>query len=433
MSPVGGVSERSTSAVRSGMTPVAVIGTGLLGRGIAEVVLRAGLPVILHDTQSVALAQACEALRSAVPAAAARVHAQAVLEQAAREAGIVIEAIVEDLRVKQQVFARLDAANPDAVLMSNSSVLPITQIAMLTTRPERAVGTHWWNPPQLIPVVEVIRGQRTAPEIMQRTVDFLVALGKTPVRVERDVPGFVGNRLQHALWREALALVSDGICPPESVDRIVAATLGVSLAERGPIAEMRRAGVHEVVRELAETLPALNSDPGPARLLREKVADGQLGAKTGRGLLPWPAGARERAAERLRTHLERRLGRAAGDSAPAAGVPLSETDRRIARRLRCALWREALALVEGGVCAAETVDLMALKTIGLRLAAMGPVENADYVGLDLTLAIHEAVLPSLAAGLNPPQHLDDLLSAGAPPSGAQAGGHSPHSAIPESS
>ncbi len=433
MSPVGGVSERSTSAVRSGMTPVAVIGTGLLGRGIAEVVLRAGLPVILHDTQSVALAQACEALRSAVPAAAARVHTQAVLEQAAREAGIVIEAIVEDLRVKQQVFARLDAANPDAVLMSNSSVLPITQIAMLTMRPERAVGTHWWNPPQLIPVVEVIRGQRTAPEIMQRTVDFLVALGKTPVRVERDVPGFVGNRLQHALWREALALVSDGICPPESVDRIVAATLGVSLAERGPIAEMRRAGAHEVARELADTLPGVNSDPGPARLLREKVAEGQLGAKTGQGLLLWPPGARERAAERLRTHLERRLGRAAGDCAPVAAPPLSVADRQIARRLRCALWREALALVEGGVCAAETVDLMALKTIGLRLAAMGPVENADYVGLDLTLAIHEAVLPSLAAGLSPPQRLDDLISAGAPPSGPQAGGHSPHSAIPDPS
>lgn len=410
------------------MITVAVIGTGLLGQGIAEVVSRAGFPVILHDTNAQSLAQACEAVRGAVPTAAARVRPEPVIEQAARDAGIVIEAIVEDLLVKRQVFARLGAANSDAILMSNSSVLPITQIAMRTTRPERAVGTHWWNPPQLIPVVEVIRGRRTAESIMQRTVDFLTTLGKTPVRVERDLPGFVGNRLQHALWREALALVSDGTCPPEAVDRIVAATLGVWLADRGPIAQMRHTGLREVVDELRGTLPFINSDPRPARLLREKVADGQLGAKSGRGLLLWPPGARERAAERLRGHLERRLGGAAGDAMPA-DHPLSEADRRIAGRLCVALWREALALVEGGVCGAETVDLMAMKTIGLRLAAMGPVENADYVGLDLTLAIHEAVLPSLAAGVQPPEHLAGILTPATPPeTTAQTGSQSLNSA-----
>ena len=391
------------------MTPVAVIGTGLIGRGIAEVVARAGFPLILHDTNSVALEQACEAVRAAVPAAA-DVRAQTVLEQAARDAGIVIEAVVEDLLVKRQVFARLDTANPDAILMSNSSVLPITQIAMLTTYPERTVGAHWWNPPQLIPVVEVIRGRRTQQEVMRRTVDFLATLGKTPVQVDLDVPGFVGNRLQHALWREALALVSGGICTPEAVDPIVAATLGASLAERGPIAEMRRMGPREVAVELADVLAFVNSYPRPARLLRERVADGQLGAKTGRGLLCWPPGARSRAAERLRQHLERRLGRTA-EVAEIADQPLSEADSAIARRLRAALWREALALVDGGVCSAETVDLMAMKTIGLRLAAMGPVENADYVGLDLTLAIHEAILPSLAAGVRPPERLADIVTA----------------------
>ena len=419
----------SASGGRPGAASVAVIGTGLLGCGIAEVVSRAGYPVILHDADPAALAKGCAAVRDAVPEAAARVSGQAVLEHAAREADIVIEAIVEDLLVKRQVFARLGAANPEAILMSNSSVLPITQIAMLTARPERTVGTHWWNPPQLIPVVEVIRGRRTVPEVMQRTVDFLVTLGKTPVRVERDVPGFVGNRMQHALWREALALVSDGICAPEAVDRIVAATLGVSLAARGPLAEMQRTGLQEVMRELTEVLPLVDSDPRPARLLREKVADGQLGAKTGRGFLLWPPDARGRAGARLRDHLERRLGDAPEDTVPPP-QPLSEADHKIARRLRAALWREALALLEGGVCAAETVDLMAMKTIGLRLAAMGPVENADYVGLDLTLAIHEAVLPSLAVGRTPPEHLADILTAGAsPPSRAGGGVTLLHSAI----
>jgi 3-hydroxybutyryl-CoA dehydrogenase len=411
------------------MIQVAVIGAGLLGRGIAEVVSRAGFPVILCDANAETLAQACEVVRGTVSTARERVRTESVLEQAARSAEIVIEAVLEDLLVKRELFARLGTANPDAILMSNSSVLPITQIAMLTARPERAVGTHWWNPPQLIPVVEVIRGRRTTEKTMQRTVEFLKALGKNPVRVERDLPGFVGNRLQHALWREALVLVSDGVCPPETVDRIVAATLGASLAERGPIVEMRRTGLREVTRELTDMLPLVSSDPRPARLLRELVAAGHLGAKTGRGFLRWPPGAQALAGERLRGHLERRLGRRAEEIVPAS-QELSEADRDIARRLRVALWREALALVEGGVCGAETVDLMAMSTLGLRLPAMGPVVNADYVGLDLTLAIHEVVLPALEAGVSVPENLANILAAAAPQSMAATGGPPFNRAIP---
>lgn len=387
------------------MTSVAVIGTGLLGRGIASVIAQSGYAVILHDSYPATLASAHTHVSEAARRSGAPVRAEADLEAAVREADLVIEAVIEDLTLKQQVFERMGAVNPHAVLMSNSSVLPIGQIAARTPRPERTVGTHWWNPPHLIPVVEVVRGPFTDEATMQRASEFLSALGKTAVRVEKDVPGFVGNRLQHALWREALALVSDGVLPPQEVDRVVALTLGHSLAQRGPFAEMNRMGVERVREEFARALPQLNSDPNPAQLLREKVKAGQLGAKSGQGFLSWPPGARERAAQRLQEHVEQRLRQPRNPSPAHVAADLADSDRDVALRLRIAVWREAIAMVEAGVCDVATVDLMALNTIGLRLAAMGPVENADYVGLDLTLAIHEAVFPSLNASRDIPPWL----------------------------
>lgn len=384
------------------MSAVAIIGTGLLGRGIAAVVARGGNDVILHDANAATLATAQEAVAEAALPYGGAVHAEPILEAAARAADFVIEAVIEDLGLKQQVFERLGAANPSAVLMSNSSVLPIGQIAARTSAPQRTIGTHWWNPPHLIPVVEVIRGPHTSEDVMRRTADFLRTLGKKPVRVERDVPGFVGNRLQHALWREALALVSDGVRTPEQVDRIVAASLGQSLALRGPLADMRRIGWRKVAQEFAVGLPCINSDPHPAKLLRANVSHRKLGAKSGEGFLVWPSGARERAARRLQEHLERCL---ATGASPTPSVLLTPEDEDLARRLRIAVWREALSMVDAGVCDEATVDLMAMNTLGLRLAVMGPVENADYVGLDLTLAIHEAVLPSLNSSLAMPAGL----------------------------
>lgn len=387
------------------MTLVAVVGTGLLGRGIAAVVGRAGHTVTLHDSSANSLSSALQQVSDVAGLPAGRLRAESSFEDAVFGADIVVEAIVEDLRLKQQVFERIGLINKTALIMSNSSVIPIGQIAARTAHPGRTVGTHWWNPPNLIPVVEVIRGPRTSESVMQRTTTFLRGLGKTPVRIERDVPGFVGNRLQHALWREALALVSEGVRGPEEVDRIVASTLGQSLAIRGPFAEMRLRGLETVKSEFRQMLPVINSEPGPARLLRENVSDGHLGAKSGRGFLSWPAGSRELAARRLQEHVERRLARQAIRQSAAA---LRAEDQTIALRLHIALWREALAMVDDEVSDEATIDLMALNTIGLRLAAMGPVENADYVGLDLTLAIHEAILPSLQSSLELPRHLERL-------------------------
>jgi 3-hydroxybutyryl-CoA dehydrogenase len=401
-------------AGRYPLSTVAIIGTGLLGCGIAKVVARSGYPVILHDSSTKTLASAEADVAEAALGSGASVRSEPDLARAVGVADLIIEAVIEDLSLKQRLFERMGASNPEAVLMSNSSVLPIGQIAARASRPERAVGAHWWNPPHLIPVVEVIRGPQTSEAAMERTCRFVRSLGKTAVRVERDVPGFVGNRLQHALWREALALASDAAHAPDAIDRVVALTLGQSLARRGPFAEMNRTGLVQVAREFARTLPLINSEPRPAGRLREKVSQGQLGAKSGQGFLTWAVGARERAAQKLREHVERRVQGTQEKEEPTSPPTLSSAETALASRLRIALWREALAIVEGGVCDAQTVDFMATNTIGLRLAAMGPIENADYVGLDLTLAIHEALLPSLNLDLDVPLRLVRAVQSGTP-------------------
>jgi 3-hydroxybutyryl-CoA dehydrogenase len=391
------------------MACVTVIGTGLLGKGIAEVLMRGSHQVILHDFATASLESAQQSLGELGRTLGVSVRAEPSLDAAVEPAAFVVEAVTENLALKQSIFERAGAVNRRAVLMSNSSVLPIGRIAERTAAPERAVGTHWWNPPQLIPIVEVIRGPRTSEDVMVRTIAFHAALGKLPVRVERDLPGFIGNRLQHALWREALALVSSGVCAAQRVDCIASATLGQDYAEFGPWAQMQRSGWPQVIRELESALPLINSEPRPAQLLRDKVAQGQLGAKSGQGFLAWEEGARTRAATRLAEHVAARIHQRAtgnstraGSSGDTSAATLTREDADVARRLKVAVWREAIALVEHQVCGAAEVDRVVCNTIGLRLAAMGPVSNADYVGLDLTLAIHESVLPSLESGIGVP-------------------------------
>jgi 3-hydroxybutyryl-CoA dehydrogenase len=394
------------------MTTVAIIGTGLLGQGIAGVVVRAGYCVVLHDSNVNSLTTAYQHVNALERSTKATVRAESDLAKAVADADMVIEAIIENIELKQSLFEQMSKVNAHAILMSNSSVLPIGQIAQRAVNKQRCVGTHWWNPPQLIPVVEVVRGPDTSEVVMQLTAEFLTKLDKNAVRVDRDVPGFVGNRLQHALWREALALVSDGVGAPQRVDEITASTLGVTLAQRGPLAEINRIGLAQVIQQFEATLPLINSQSQPAKVLREQVAQSHLGAKTGQGFLSWPQGARDALATRLQQHVEARLRAGVGNSPAAEPALLNSDDEIIARRLRVALWREAISLVADGVCDAATVDLMACNTIGLRLAVMSPIANADYVGLDLTLAIHDAILPSLNASTTVPPLLLAKVSAG---------------------
>jgi 3-hydroxybutyryl-CoA dehydrogenase len=284
---------------------IAVVGAGLMGSGIARTLMAAGRAVVLFDAVPETLAAAMANLSAITHPGT--VTAATELPAAVADAFLVIEAVVENLEVKQALFERLDRLAPHAILATNTSVLPVTAIAAHVRNPQRVVGTHWWNPPDLIPVVEVVRGADTSPQTMARTESLLREIGKIPVRIERDIPGFVGNRLQHALWREAIALVADGVCDAETVDLVVRNTIGLRLATMGPLQNADFVGLDLTLAIHEAVLPSLNREPHPSALLRTLVADGRLGAKTGQGFFAWPAGARSAVAARLAAHVSGQL------------------------------------------------------------------------------------------------------------------------------
>jgi 3-hydroxybutyryl-CoA dehydrogenase len=177
--------------------------------------------------------------------------------------------------------------------------MSVGEIGARAARRERILGTHWWNPPYLIPLVEVVQAEATAGEVVQRTIALLAEVGKTPVHVRRDVPGFVGNRLQHALWREAIAIVAAGICDAETVDTVVKQSFGRRLGVLGPLENADLVGLDLTLAIHRYVLPHLDRTPGPAPLLRDKVAAGQLGMRTGEGFRRWRPGEPEAVRERL--------------------------------------------------------------------------------------------------------------------------------------
>lgn len=193
---------------------------------------------------------------------------------------------------------------PSAILASNTSVIPIGRIMERVTHRDRALGTHWWNPPYLVPLVEVIRTPETSDDAVARTMALLKAVGKAPVEVRKDVPGFVGNRLQHALWREAIALVAEGVCDAKTVDEVVKSSFGARLAVLGPIENADLVGL-ELTRSIhSYVLPALDHSTEPSALLDKLIAEGRLGFKTGGGFLDWTDAEQTAVRERLARHLK---------------------------------------------------------------------------------------------------------------------------------
>lgn len=290
-----------------GFARAAVVGAGLMGRRIAGVLASAGIHVVVTDTNTETLDAAVQEASLVMGAERGAVSAEGNLEAAVQGADLVVEAIIENLAVKQDLFERLAGLAPKAVLATNTSVLPIGGVTERVEDGCRVIGTHFWNPPDLIPIVEVIPTDRTSPETTDRVIALLTAAGKLPVRVGRDVPGFIGNRLQHALWREAIALVADGVCDAQTVDLVVRKTIGLRLAALGPLENADYIGLDLTLAIHDAVMPSLNHDPHPSPLLRELVAAGQLGARTGHGFLDWPAGAREDTAARLAKHISAQL------------------------------------------------------------------------------------------------------------------------------
>ncbi|MBP2228717.1 3-hydroxybutyryl-CoA dehydrogenase [Azospirillum agricola] len=291
---------------------IGIIGAGLMGHGIAQAFAAAGHRVDIQEPDPARRAGILDHVRRNLrelgrdAAAADRIRPCAALEEAVGRADVVIEAVPEDLALKQRIFAAVEAAAPPhALLASNTSVIPITRIMEPLRDKSRALGAHWWNPPHLIPLVEVIQTADTADAAVAAMIGLLTAIGKTPVHVRKDVPGFIGNRLQHALWREAIALVETGVCDAETVDAVVKASFGRRLAVLGPLENADLVGTDLTLAVHEHVLPDLDRRPGPSPLLRELVASGRLGMKAGGGFRNWTEAQRAEAHSRLAAHLQR--------------------------------------------------------------------------------------------------------------------------------
>jgi 3-hydroxybutyryl-CoA dehydrogenase len=290
---------------------IAVIGAGLMGHGIAQVFALAGHVVTITDSHAPTLASAKDRIFTNLNdlggdlAALERIDVCGLLEQAVAEADFIVEAVRENLGVKQKLFADVErAARADAILASNTSVIPITAIMGGLENRARALGTHWWNPPYLVPLVEVIATEWTRPAAIDFTMQLHASVGKMPVHVKKDVPGFVGNRLQHALWREAISLVENDICDAETVDTVIKAAFGRRLAVLGPLENADLVGTDLTLAIHQTVLPAIDARPGPSPYLEKLVAQGKLGMQSGEGFRTWTPEQQAELRARVLRHLK---------------------------------------------------------------------------------------------------------------------------------
>ena len=298
------------------MSRIAVIGAGLMGHGIALTFARAGHAVTIADPMTdmldTAHARISESLAllgadaAEIEAAFKLVKLTPELPQAVTDADFVFEAAPEKLELKQSIFAEIEAHAPaDAVLASNTSVIQISKIMGGLASKHRALGTHWWNPPHMIPLVEVVKTEWTDPALAQSMHDLLAAAGKTPVMVEKDVPGFIGNRLQHALWREAISLVENGICSAKAVDDVVKASFGRRLAVLGPLENADLVGI-ELTQDIHnQVLFDLETSATPSPYLQKLRDQGRTGMAAGAGFRDWENDDLNVTKERVADHLRK--------------------------------------------------------------------------------------------------------------------------------
>jgi 3-hydroxybutyryl-CoA dehydrogenase len=296
--------EAMTSPTTSTPAAVAVVGAGTMGHGLALQFARHGAGVTLVDHRESNLDDARAGVDDALDFLAAeglletdpdavRSRIEYTLDTAAAvaDAELVIETVSEDLSVKATVFETVAAAAPDdAVLATNTSSIPITDVAAtVPDAADRVVGCHWWNPPYLLPTVEVVRGAATSDGTVDRTAAFVEAVNREPIRVERDVPGFVWNRIQFAVLRECAHLVSEGVASLPDVERAVRDGYALRTAVVGPFETADLAGL-DLFRSIAANLyPHLSDADEPGPLFEERLAAGRGGVADGAGFHEYDA------------------------------------------------------------------------------------------------------------------------------------------------
>lgn len=281
---------------------VGIVGAGLMGHGIAQVFGMRGYRVNLYDKDPGALNDAPEKIRenlqlfleletikeSDLELCLKNITLCHTMADLCKGVDVVIEAVSEKLEVKQLVFADLERdTSRQTLFCTNTSGIRIAKISEGLQNKDRVVGTHFWNPPHAVPCVEVIKSEHTSDEAFQTAMDLMKRVGKEPVRVLKDIPGFLGNRLQLALFREALSLFQQGIASAEDIDRVVKYSFGSRFPFIGAFETMDLAG-HDLGHEVQKYLfPELCSDLKPLDVLKRMVDNGLLGVKTGKGFYEW--------------------------------------------------------------------------------------------------------------------------------------------------
>ena len=295
-----------------GKNRIGVLGAGLMGHGIAQVFAVKGWDVAIYDRDEKALSASLARVRSnldvfvrlgivkadEIEPSLRRIRLADSMAEMCRDRAFIIEAVIENLKVKREVFSEMEQfVPPETILASNTSAIQISGIAEGLRHPERVLGTHFWNPPHVVPCVEVIKANQTADNVFETVYRLMQQVGKTPVRVLKDIPGFLGNRMQHALWREAIKLVENGIASAEDVDKVVKNAFGLRLAFLGPLETADLAGLDLTHQVQADLFQHLDCSTMPSQLLEEKLELGETGAKSGRGFHRWPADKLKRVVE----------------------------------------------------------------------------------------------------------------------------------------
>ncbi len=301
---------------------IAIIGAGFIGPGIAQVFAVKGYSIWLEDVNPEMLPKALDSIwanleqlaeagiikKSDIEPIVRRVKVTTDIKEAVGQSQLVIEAVTENLKLKQKIFKELDSlCPPETILCTNTSVMSISEIASQAFHRERIVGTHFWNPPYLIPLVEVVKGKDTSDETLNTAYDLLKQAGKHPVKCLKDVPGFIANRLQHALWREAISIVENGIADAATVDEAIKNGFAVRLPVLGPLENADMVGLDLTFSIHDYILKHLEASPEPSKLLKEKIKQGELGFKSGQGFYQWTTEDAQRLRKKLSQYLIDRL------------------------------------------------------------------------------------------------------------------------------
>jgi len=281
---------------------IGVVGAGLMGHGIAQVFAQAGYKVLLNDVNQSLLDNGLSSIEADLrkltqygllseeeaKGAFSRVSPVLDLTEVGRAADFVVEAVTENVDVKRQVFSTLDeSAPPHTILASNTSGIPITLLASATRRPDKVVGTHFWNPPILLQAVEIVRGEKTSDVTIQVAKTLLEKVGKKPVVVNKDVPGQIGIRILYAIIREATSLVEKGVATPEDIDTVIKETLGTRFPVLGVFDLVDLSGVNILYAVSKIVYKDLDNATEPHNIVKQMVERNELGVKTGKGFYDW--------------------------------------------------------------------------------------------------------------------------------------------------